>query len=553
MSTYRKHWLAIASIVALAGVGCGDDGTTDPTDAGVDANMMMTDGGDMDAGPEEDGGPVEDAGPVEAAETLVTVAGTEATASEEAECRWGMDDVTFRTATPAASAGCVTPADVELLTEAGAINCDDEGITCVDANITEATTWSCDQVYVLRTAVYVQGATLTVEPGTFVIGASGDQVVSDDPTSALIVETSAMIEAIGRAEQPIFFTSVAAADGDDATAPAPGDWGGMVLLGLAPINVDGGTNSVEGLAANAGTNYGGSDAAHDCGVLRYTRVMWVGFEFSTDNELNGITVAGCGSATEMDFVQVHGGEDDGIEFFGGEVNARYIVVSQVNDDSFDTDEGFAGSVQFGIAQQGVGVGNRTVEADNNGDAEDATPRSTPTFLNMTFVGQDSEDQQGLRLRAGTAGAVANSYVTGFGEEDCIRVDGSVSIGQANGGTLDVHNNVIRGCRERSIEGSDQTSHFRFTADDGDADSAFTGDWADDNFDATAELLMAPQNETEPNFAPMAANSPLNGAAAATVPEGFVNAGFAGAVEPPSTAGACWSWYEGWTSFAALPE
>ena len=547
MSTYRKQsWLAIASMVALLGIGCGDDGET-TTDSGIDSGVIdgSTEDGGTDAATEE--GAVE-----ETAEVLATLDGSEATGSNEATCRIAEEDITFTDPATEPTINCLTQADVTLLSDDGSINFDDAGVTCVDANITDDTTWSCDQVYVLRSAVYVQGATLSVEPGTVVIGASGDQVVSSDPTSALIVETTGAIDARGTATSPITFTSVPAWDNDDATEPAPGDWGGMVLLGLATINVDGGTNNVEGLAANDGTTYGGDDDTHDCGTLRYVRVMWVGYEFSTNNELNGITVAGCGSDTEMAFVQVHGGDDDGVEFFGGVVNAHHIVISEVNDDSFDTDEGFRGSIQFGIAQQGTNVGNRTVEADNNGGAEDATPRSAPMFVNMTFVGADSAEQQALRLRAGTAGGVMNSYITGFSEEDCVRVDGSVSVGQANSGDLVLNNNVIRGCRTRTIDGTEAVSHFRYTADEGDSTTLFTGDWTTDNYASATELLTDPQNETAPDFTPTAADSALNGAAG-TPGTGFNTAAtFVGAIEPPSTAGDCWDWTADWTAFPALP-
>ena len=205
------------------------------------------------------------------------------------------------------------------------------GVTRVDVeagDITTDTTWTKDKLYTLRGYVFVTRGTLTIEPGTVIQGDSG---------SALAIGQDAKVHAVGTAAEPIVFTS-------SSPTPAAGNWGGLVLLGKAPINVTGGTNLVEGFATSFGdrVRYGGTNAAHDCGTLKYVRVEYAGFELAPGNELNGITLGACGTATEIDFVQSHLGLDDGIEVFGGTVNLKHIVISAPDDDGLDWDLGWTG-------------------------------------------------------------------------------------------------------------------------------------------------------------------------------------------------------------------
>src|SRR5690606_9485742 len=124
------------------------------------------------------------------------------------------------------------------------------------------------------------------------------------------------------------------------------------------------------VSTDASGEYGGDDEEHDCGSLKYVRVEWAGFQISLDNELNGISVAGCGSKTTLDYVQVHRGSDDGIEFWGGSAQASHIVVSGAQDDSIDWDSGFQGKIQFLVVQQ-HSDGDSLIEADNGADNNDA--------------------------------------------------------------------------------------------------------------------------------------------------------------------------------------
>jgi len=155
---------------------------------------------------------------------------------------------------------------------------------------------TCDTVWVLEDIIFVRGGTLTVEAGTTIKGTEG---------SALVIDQSASIVAEGRADAPIVMTSIQAED-----ARGRGDWGGLVLLGSAPTNLQGGSGQAEGFSNPPA--YGGDDAAHNCGSLSYLRVEWAGFAIAGGSELNGITFSACGTDTSVSYVEVHVGADDGI-------------------------------------------------------------------------------------------------------------------------------------------------------------------------------------------------------------------------------------------------
>jgi hypothetical protein len=308
------------------------------------------------------------------------------------------------------------------------------GAVTVSADITQDTTWTANNVYTLSKHVFVRSGTLTIEPGTKILGLFG---------TSLVVTQNGKIHAVGTPQAPIVFTS-----GQPDAYREPGNWGGVVLLGKAPINVTGGTNSIEGFpAGTTGTEYGGNDAGHDCGALQYVRIEFAGYQLAVDNELNGLTVGGCGSATLLDYIQVHKGADDGVEFFGGTANLRHAVITQSDDDGLDWDYGWTGKVQFLVVQQNASVGDRGIEADNNGNAHDALPRSHPTIYNLTLVGSNAEpgtagkNQGGMHLRRGTAGEIHNAIVTGFTDR-VVDVDGTATVAQWDAGDLQVADSIF---------------------------------------------------------------------------------------------------------------
>lgn len=266
----------------------------------------------------------------------------------------------------------------------------------VIGNFNENYTFSADQNWLLSAGVFVEsGKTLTIEKGTIVYAAN------DGTTPFLSIKQGAKIMAEGTASEPIVFTPIKA-------NPAPGDWGGIIVNGYGRINVAGGTAEGEG---GTGT-YGGSDDADNSGVLKYVRVEYAGRILGTDNELNGFSFNGCGSGTQLSYLQAYRGADDGFEFFGGAVDISYAVSTGNHDDSFDWTQGWRGNGQFMVVNQNTDKGDRGFECDNNGDDNAAEPFSNPTLSNITVLIVDDGDASntGFRLRAGTKGKIYNAIV-----------------------------------------------------------------------------------------------------------------------------------------------
>ncbi|HCR65127.1 MAG TPA: hypothetical protein DIW38_01250, partial [Oceanicaulis sp.] len=274
------------------------------------------------------------------------------------------------------------------------------------------------------TAPNADPAVLTIESGVTLFGDSGADYI--------VVNRGSQIFANGTRENPVIFTSENDLTGnqvDPDTATA--EWGGLVLLGQAPINrcstgsVAGGDcqNIVEGVT-NPDAIYGGNDADDNSGALRFMQLKYAGFAINTaGNELNGITFAGIGRGTTVEYVQVHNNEDDGVEFFGGNVNVRNLVLTGNKDDSIDTDNGYQGNIQFAIVVQNDQLGDNIVEASSAGNG--VTPLSNATLSNFTFIGNRSN---AFRLNTGTVGRYVNGVVD-YGQE-CFRWQDSAGDGVA---------------------------------------------------------------------------------------------------------------------------
>ncbi len=264
------------------------------------------------------------------------------------------------------------------------------------------------------------GCELDMAPGAVLVGGSS--------TDFLVIERGCRLIADGSYEdgtldQPILFTARAEVDGD-AEDNDRGLWGGLVINGRAPINdcPEGATGGADDCTkegeASSGL-FGGPDPDDDSGVLKYVSVRFAGSNVDPENQLNGIAFQGVGDGTEVDFVQVHNTLDDGIEFFGGTVNAKHVVLTGNADDSLDWTDGWTGKIQYLYIEQTDSADN-AIEADNREGDEGATPRSNPTIANLSVHGHP--DENALRLRRGTGLALNNSFVDG--SATCIRVDGS---------------------------------------------------------------------------------------------------------------------------------
>lgn len=292
------------------------------------------------------------------------------------------------------------------------------GTETLSGNITASRTLTNDKQWNIQGIVYVKsGAVLTIEPGTFIVGQPGS-----NPASALIITRESTIEARGTKSRPIVMTSAAAFG--SRTRGGNGGWGGLALLGRAPINV--GANAVagnpnaagefylEGLQTTPEALYGGSDPEHYCGTLEYVRVEFAGSILAAANELNSFTWAGCGNKTVSHHLQAHYGLDDAFEWFGGTNNAKYLLAGLHADDYVDFQLGWTGKAQYGIFYQSPGLnGNRGIEGDNSEYNANATPISNPTLYNMTFLGSGvtSPDTEGavpgLYLRRNSQGSFYN--------------------------------------------------------------------------------------------------------------------------------------------------
>jgi len=293
--------------------------------------------------------------------------------------------------------------------------------TILEGRITANRTLKADYVYKLRGLVYVtNGAVLTIEPGTKIVGEQGR-------TGALIITRSSKIIADGTVDKPIVFTS-------ESASPARGDWAGLVILGNAPTNasfngqagigeIEGGINNSDGLGL-----YGlgaSSNPADNSGVLRYVRIEYAGYAFLPDKEINGLTLGGVGNQTIIDHVEVAYANDDCFEWFGGTVNCSHLIAYKGLDDDFDTDNGYSGKVQFAIGFRDSAIadisGSNGFESDNDAGGSTTLPQTMAVFSNVTLVGPratlnnvgNSNFKRGIHARRNSSISVFNSIVMGW--------------------------------------------------------------------------------------------------------------------------------------------
>lgn len=269
-------------------------------------------------------------------------------------------------------------------------------------------------------------AVLTIEAGVRIFGSGGLDYIN--------VQRGNQIFAEGTATNPIIFTSRSNVDGNSG-ADLIGQWGGIVIAGRAPIaSCPAGTTppNINCVATFEGgvSLYGGNSAADNSGRLRYVQVRYPGFEIQPNRELNGITLLGVGSGTTIDHVQVHNSSDDGIEFFGGTVNLKHVVITGADDDSLDTDEGWRGGVQYLIVRQRANGGDRGFEQSSAG--VQASLNSQPKFANFTVIGSGRTGAGDLQvLNTGTGGRFINGvFTTANAATACIDVDDTSTVAAA---------------------------------------------------------------------------------------------------------------------------
>ncbi len=332
----------------------------------------------------------------------------------------------------------------------------------IKTNITTSTTWTADKIYTIKGFVYVQsGVTLTIEKGTLIKGGAKE----DDPSGqqqggTLIINQGAKIMAIGTADQPIVFTS-----SKEPGKRNYGDWGGVVLIGKAPHNQVGSKGPEGGISVPGGL---GKDslATDNSGTLQYVRIEFGGIALSNaaNSEINGLTLYAVGSGTTIDHVQVSYSGDDSFEWFGGTVNAKYLVALRGFDDDWDTDWGFTGKVQYALSLRDPKISDQSksngFESDNYDPGEPATgssaglPLTAPVFANVSnfvFNTAPSTDfvspasgafQAAMHLRRNTSINIFNSLFVGYPQG--LRLEGTATGTYANAlsGALDLKGIVL---------------------------------------------------------------------------------------------------------------
>jgi hypothetical protein len=365
-----------------------------------------------------------------------------------------------------------------------------------------------DRTWRLKGYVYVtNNAILEIEPGT---------VIKSDTTEkgALIIERGAKIIANGTAVQPVIFTS-----GKAAGQRAPGDWGGIIILGKARINQPGGEAVIEG---GVGRKYGGGANPKDddnSGILRYVRIEFAGIAAQPNSEINGLTLGGVGRGTIIENIQVSYANDDAYEFFGGTVNCKNLVALATADDDFDFDFGYTGMIQFAVAIRDpkfvdAGDAGNGIECDNENPYSGRTPFTRPVLSNFTIVGPNNaagtaaNHNFGNRWRRGTGFVFNNSILLGS-QKGGFSIESNATAGAYKRGESEFRNNIVYSVRDSARTGSD-VSADTLTKSQMLVKMANDGCSLINSGDANT-LLSNPFNLFNPDFRPGGGSIALNGA------------------------------------------
>jgi hypothetical protein len=439
----------------------------------------------------------------------------------------------------------------------------------LSGHITRDTTLLAADNNFLSGLVYVDaGVTLTVEAGATVKSA-----YSGTNTAALIVKRGAKIMAVGTPEKPIVFTSA-------NPTPTSGDWGGIELLGKAPVNsANGGAPGLyipEGgfNTANGDGLAGSGDAIaplpvndDNSGTLQYVRIEYAGYAFLPNQEINALTMACVGSGTTIDHVQVSYAKDDAFEWFGGTVNCKYLVAYKTQDDDFDTDNGFNGSVQFGLIVRDSAIADvsksEAFESDNDGSGSTLTPQTKAVFCNVSAfgplatpdnIGNSNYQGAAVQIRRNSSLSIFNSAFVGW--KTGILIDaglGRPTDLNITDGTLQLSGILLISCKNQVAYTASGTTATGATQ--ASMEAWFTSNTKNKIITANAvqNTYTRPFDYLLPDFAPF-------GNAAVVIPSAtnthfddpiiiarpFIRkVDFIGAVAP---SGADANWFKGWTKF-----
>ncbi len=418
---------------------------------------------------------------------------------------------------------------------------------------TASRTLFADTTYILRGFVqYANSSTLTIQPGTRIVG---DAAMAG---SSLFILRGSKIDAQGTAAAPIVFTSSKAAG-----SRAPGDWGGVVIIGNGIINRTG-IVFTEGPVGAQQTYSGGTDNADNSGLLRYVRIEFAGYDVSggANTELNSLSMYAVGSGTTLEYVQSLAGLDDAFEWWGGAVDGRYLVSYESGDDHFDTSEGFVGRNQYLIGFQSTRLqpapNAGSVATDPQGFEMDgcagsgcdlgtrSVPFTNPVFANVTMVGNPAEPQtsggRGIVLRRGHLGFLSNFILANWKSFAVSVRDTSVTLAVRD--SANIVNTVMAG----------NPAAYEPSSDPAFTDAQFTTLFSADNHRTEASAAGIITNLSPASFDWTPTGGATTGCNTVAIPGTYNVANFfGGTLTLPAYCGAVDpagpKWYEGWTTHA----
>ena len=407
-------------------------------------------------------------------------------------------------------------------------------------NITGTVTLDASKVYLLTsTCVVRSGGKLIIPAGTVIRGAA-DLTATPKLYATLVVERGGMIEVNGTTSSPVVMTSNKAAGSRDR-----GDWGGLVLCGKAVNNqsVDAQLEGFNNVAVdNTLGKFGGTDDADNSGVVKYVRIEFAGLAFEPNKEVNSLTMGSVGSKTEIEGVQCSFGNDDGFEWFGGTVNCKKLISYKITDDDFDTDFGYRGAIQFGIAVRDTAYfdlswnapsgasTSETFESDNDAAGSGKLPLTSAVFSNITCVGpvpldktyndltttQKGAFRRGARIRRNSRLSIVNSVFMGYRnfimfDGDSVLIASGVKSSTFSETSNVLRNNFIANTSAAAAAGVTNTGLVEVdskntpAAMDAWLRDAKNSNKIDDVNYASGAILVDPKNATAPDFRPVAAS------------------------------------------------
>ncbi len=397
-------------------------------------------------------------------------------------------------------------------------------------SITKDMTLTANQTWTLKGYVYVaNGAKLTIEPGTTIVSDVSEK-------GALCIERGSQLIANGTAEKPIVFTS-----GKPEGSRAPGDWGGVILLGKAKTN----RSSTPVIEGGLDRPYGGTDDNDNSGSLKYVRIEYAGIAAFAGSEINGLTLGGVGKGTTLENIQVVYGNDDAFEFFGGNVNAKNLVAFATADDDFDFDFGYSGKIQFAVALRDpqfvdAGDAGNGIESDNDGSGTTASPFTHPVLSNFTFIGPNNASGTaanhnfGNRWRRATQFEVYNSVYLGWQKGGLVLESDPTAQAYVDG-TSRFKNNVVH-----AVVDPFKSTSAVITSAALEAKATREGNVKAASAD---NVLTAPFSLTNPNLMPVVGGPAASGADFAGLDNSFfTTTNYKGAI------GESNNWLQGWTRF-----